>query len=137
MHGATVDLQLLKCLVYLLYLHLTSREDDDSLQVTGLEDILNDLQFLGLIADISTLLNLLSRLAHSKFNLYGVLQKVLCELLNVFRHGSREHDGLTVLGKSGGNLHDILRESHVEHTVSLIEHKETHLGKVDITHGDM
>ena len=39
----------------LLYLLFLSREDDDTLQVTFLEDVIDDLQLLRIVADIGTL----------------------------------------------------------------------------------
>ena len=133
-HLTAVDLQLLQSLVDLLHFHLTSREDNNPLEVAGLEDVLNDLELLCLVADISTLLDLVSRFAHGKLHLNRVLQQVLRKFLNVLRHCGREHDRLTVLGETGGYLHDVLGEAHVEHAVSLIQHKEANFRQIDVPH---
>ena len=86
-HLATVDFHPQQSLVDLLHLHFAAREDNDTLQVTGLENLLDNLQFLCLIANVGALLDFLSGLADSQLDLYGVLQQVLGHLLNVFRHG--------------------------------------------------
>ena len=86
-HLTAVDVQSGESLVDVLHLLLAAREDDDAFQVTGLEDVLNDLEFLSLIADISALLNLFRRLAYSQFHLHRILQQTLCKFLNVLGHG--------------------------------------------------
>ena len=59
------------------------------------------------------------------------------QLFYLLRHRGREHNGLTSLGKQFGNREDIIRESHVEHAVSLVEHKETDVAQIHVSHRDM
>ena len=61
MHLVAVDVHLFQTARNFLYLFLLTREDDDTLQVALFEDVVDDLQFLRIIADIGALVNLLGR----------------------------------------------------------------------------
>ena len=61
----------------------------------------------------------------------------MCELLYLLGHGSREHDGLVLAGQQLGYREDIVRESHVEHAISLVKYKERKAREIDVSHTDM
>ena len=137
MHGAAVDTGLLEGSSQLLHLHLAAAEYDDTLHVASLEDILDDGHLLGFVTYVSLLLDFLCRLAHCELDLYRILEQRLCQFLNLLWHGSREHDGLASLRQLGCDSIDILRETHVEHAVCLVEDEETHLAEVYVAQRDV
>ena len=57
--------------------------------------------------------------------------------MDFLRHSGREHDGLMFLWQQFGNTEDIVRESHVQHTVSLIKHKERQTTQVEVSHANV
>ncbi len=126
MHGATADILLDEGSVYLLYTLLLAREDYDAL-LLGLEDFTQDAFLLLLIANVCRLMNLLGRLGNGNLHIQGILQEGLCQVLYLCRHGSREHDGLATLWYLLGDGEDIIRKSHIEHAVSLVEDEERQL----------
>ena len=121
----------------MLYLHLASAEDDDSLQVASFEDVLDDVHLLCLVAYVSFLLYLLGRFAYCEFDLYRILEQSLCQFFYFLGHCGREHNGLASFWQFGCDGLDILRESHVEHAVCLIKNKEAYLAEVYIAQADM
>ena len=136
-HCTTVNAALLQGSSQLLNLHLAAAEYNDTLHVTSLEDILDDGHLLSLITYVCFLLDLFGRFAYGKLNLYWVLEQSLCQFLNLLWHGGREHDGLAGLRQLACDGIDILRETHVEHAVCLIENKETYLAQIYIAQRDM
>ena len=123
-HLVAVDVHRLELTCNFLYAFLLAREDDDTLQVALLEDILDDLEFLWLVAHVGHLVYLLGRLGYCYLYLYGIVEQLYGQFANLLRHGGREHDALTTLRQLLHNLHDIVDETHVEHTVGLVEYKE-------------
>ena len=121
----------------MLHFHLTSAEDDDTFQVTSLEDVLDDVQLLCLVANVCFLLDFLCRFADCQLDFHRILEQCLCQFLNLVRHRGREHDGLASLREFLGDSHDVLRETHVEHTVSLVEYEETYLAEIHVAHIDV
>ena len=124
MHFACVNLYLLELAVYLLNLLFFAREDDDAVERLIGKDMLEESQLLSLMANIRALLYLFSWFANSQLYLYRILEQRLSQLFNLLWHGGRKHDSLACRRKILGNGKDILREAHVEHTVSLVENKE-------------
>ena len=133
-HLSGIDFHAQEGMIDILHLIDFTGEDNYTLQVSLLEHCLNDLQFLSLVAHVCRLLNLLGGLAHGNLHFHGILQKRLGQLLNLVGHRCREHHRLTSLGQETCNLQDVVGETHVEHTVGLVENKETHFRHVDIVH---
>ena len=73
-HLAATDMLFGQFAVDVLYLVFLAGEEDDTLQLVGLEQMLDDAHLLGLMADIGRLLNLLRGFAHRNLHLYGVLK---------------------------------------------------------------
>ena len=136
-HCTAVDANLLKGSSQLLHLHLAAAEHDDALHIASLEAILDDGHLLGLVTNVSLLLDLLGRLAYGKLDLYRILEQGLGKFLNFLRHGGREHDGLAGLWQLGSDGIDVFREAHVEHAVGLIENEEAYLAQIYITQGNV
>ena len=137
MHRTTVDSYLLEGCSELLDLHLAATEHDDTLQVSVFEDILDDGHLLSFVANVSFLLDFLGRFADSELDFHWIFEKGLGQVLDLVGHGSREHDGLASLRKFLGDGHDVLGETHVEHTVCLVKNEEAHLAQVDVAQTDV
>ena len=136
-HFTAVDMLALKSPCNLFHFQLTATEDDDTLEIAILEDVFNDAHLLRFIAYIGTLLDLFCGFADSQFNDFRVLEQCLCKVFNLIRHRCREHNGLASLWKFLSNLNDIIRETHVEHTVGFIEDEERNLAQVHVSQADM
>ena len=136
-HLAAVHVLALQGSGQLLHLHLAAAEDDDALQVSGLEDVLDDAHLLGLVAHVGTLLYLLRGLAHGQFDDFRVLEQSLGQVLYLVGHGGGKHDSLAGGGYLLGYGHDVLGEAHVEHAVGLVEHEEAHLAKIHVAQADV
>lgn len=54
------------------------------------------------------------------------------ELLDVLRPSRTEHEGLTVWSNLANNFADLRLETHVEHTISLVQNKVRHTAKVGL-----
>ena len=134
MHLAHVEVHLLERPGHLLHLEFRRGEDDDALQLLGFEERTDDAQLLRFMADVGSLHNLVSRTRHGQLHLHGIGQDMVSQLLNLVGHGSREHDGLAALRQQFGNLHDVVVEAHIEHTVGLIENEERHTRQVHVAH---
>ena len=96
-----------------------------------------DGEFLGIVAYEGRLLDFLCRFADCNLYLHWFVEDIACQGLNLVWHGGREHDGLSVLGKSFYYGHDVVIESHVEHTVGLVEHEEADTTQIDVAHAYM
>ena len=131
-HLAAVDLHALQRGSDLLHLLLGTGEDDDAVEVAGLEDVLEDRHLLRLVADVGLLLDLLGGLAHGELHLDGILEQCLGQVLDLVGHRCREHDGLDVLRQLAGDGEDVLGEAHVEHAVGLVEDEEAHAREIDV-----
>ena len=112
-------------------------EDDDTLQVAFFEDVVDDLQFLGIIADVGTLADLLCRFGDSNLHLHRVVEQGDSQFTDLRRHRGREHNTLTRLRQLLHNLHDVVDESHIEHPVCLVEHEETATGEIEVSYFQM
>ena len=136
-HGGAVDFHVFQLAGDVLHLLLLAGEDDDAVQFAGLEQLAHDAQLLGFIAHVGRLLYLLRRFRDGYLHLCRVVQQRACQLLNLVGHGGREHDGLVVLRQHLGYLQDVVRESHVQHAVCLVQHKEAQPAHVHMSHADM
>ena len=134
MHLVAIDIHLSQAARDVLDLVFLSREDDDTLQVTLLENMMNDLQLLRVVADIGTLVYLLSRFGYSNLDFYRIVEQSDSQFTNLGGHRRREHDALTRVGQFLDNLHDIVDKAHVKHTVSLIEYKERTARQIKVAH---
>ena len=132
MHLVAVDVHLLQRTGNLFHLLLLAREDDDALQVALLEDVVDNLQFLRVVADIGTLADFLCRLGDGNLHLYRLVKHGDCQLSDLRRHRGREHDALARTGQLLDYLHDIVDEAHVEHAVGLVEDEETAAREVEV-----
>lgn len=54
------------------------------------------------------------------------------ELLNILRPSRTEHEGLTVWSNLADDFADLRLETHVEHTISLVQNKVRHTAKVGL-----
>ena len=131
-HGSAVYSNLLEGSCELLHLEFAAAEDDDTLQVACLEDVLDDGHLLGFVAYVCFLLDFLGWLADGKFDFYRILEQGLSQFFYLLRHGCREHDGLAGVWQFCRDGLDVFRETHVEHAVGLVEDEEAYLAEVYI-----
>ena len=124
MHLSHRNLGLGQGATYLLYLGLLSAEDYHALQFILLEQPFDNRYLLGLVTQVSALLDFLSRFAYGEFYDYRVFQKSLCQVLYLLRHGGREHNYLAVLWQQLGYGQDIFRKAHIQHSVGFIKDEE-------------
>ena len=96
--------------------------------------MLDNLEFLWLVAHVGHLANLLCGLRYGYLHLNRIVEQLYGKLANLLRHGSREHYALTILGQLLYYLHDVVNKSHVEHTVGLVEHKKAALREIKVAH---
>ena len=82
-------------------------------------------------------MNLFCRFAYRQLHHGRVLEERFRQLLYLWRHSGRIHDGLAVVGQQLGDVHDVFRETHVEHSVSLVEHEECAAAEVYVSHRDV
>ena len=68
--------------------------------------------------------------AATDYNLLVVFEITLGDALNLWPHGSREEEGLTLFWESSKNLVDAVGEAHVEHFVSFVEDDVAHAVKL-------
>ena len=136
-HGSAVYSNLLEGSCELLHLEFAAAEDDDTLQVACLEDVLDDGHLLGFVAYVCFLFDFLGWLADGKFDFYRILEQGLSQFFYLLRHGCREHDGLAGLWQFCRDGLDVVRETHVEHAVGLVEDEEAYLAEVYIAQRDM
>ena len=137
MHLVTVDVHLLQLAGHLLHLLLLAGENDDALQVAGLEEMLDNLQLLRLVADVGTLADLLSWLGYSNLYLNGIVEELYGKFADFRRHSGREHDALTIPRQLAHKFHNIVDETHVEHTVGLVKYKEGTAGEIEVSYLQM
>ena len=131
MHGRHVEFHPLERVGQLLDLHLRRREDDGlRLRGTG-EELADDAQLLAFVADEGRLVDRLVGLRDGDIDLRGVAQDGLGQLADLRRQRRRKHDRLPLLRHMGDDLHDVLRETHVEHTVGLVENQALDVREVD------
>ena len=120
--------------VELLDLELGGGEHDDAPAGLGLEEMAQDGRLLTLVAHDGRLVDAVGRTADGNLHLGGMVEYLLGHLLDFRRHGGREHERLARGGRGCDNLHDVVVEAHVEHTVGLVEDEHLHLAEVDIAH---
>ena len=94
------------------------------MQVALFEDMIDDLEFLRIVAYVGTLLDFLCGLRYGDLDLHRIVEQCDGQFSDLGRHGGREHDALTTLRQFLDDFHDILDETHVEHTVGFVEHEE-------------
>ena len=69
---------------------------------------------------------------YGQFHFYRIVQNGACQVLNLPGHRGRKHDGLPFFGQILDNLHDVVAEPHVQHTVRLIQYKERHFRQIHV-----
>ena len=112
---------------HLLRLQFRTAEDDGKDARIIVHDTLQcGIFILGIhhIIDMVHVLGTLITAAYDDF--LRVVEEVLGYLLDFLAHRCREEQRVTVLGNTGQNGVDVLRESHVEHLVGLVEHYIEH-----------
>ena len=137
MHLIAIDMHRLQRTGNLLDALFLTREDNDALKVALLEDVVDNLEFLRVVAHIGALTNLLGWFRHGNLYLYGIVEQIDGQLADFRRHRSREHDTLTMGRQLLDDTHDILDKAHIEHTVGLIEYEERTAREVEIAHLQM
>ena len=58
------------------------------------------------------------------FDIFGVREELVCQLLDHRRHGSRKQQRLAGGGQLGTDRLNVRNESHVEHPVRLVDHQQ-------------
>ena len=86
-HLTTVDVHLLQTAGDIFYSLLLTREDDDALQVARLEDVVDDLELLRVVAHVGTLLNLFGWARNGYLDLYRIVEQGNSQLTDLGRHG--------------------------------------------------
>ena len=94
-------------------------------------------QFLSIVTHVSRLPDFFSRLAHRNLYFYGIVENISCKSLYLVGHSGWEHYRLAISGQPLHYGHDIIVETHVEHTVSLIKNKEADSAQIHVAHLDM
>ena len=113
-------------------LTLSFDDEDDRLRIGRLgEHLADDAQLLVLVADIGRLVDRLVGFRNGDVHLGGIAQDRPGHLTYLRGQRRREHDRLPILGHIGDDLHDVLAETHVEHTVGLVEDQALDVRKVD------
>ena len=125
MHGLCVVALALEGYSHVLGVNLLSYEDYYSLGLALMEQVVDNLQFLRLIADVSALCYAFGRFIQGYFHLYGIGEDGLGQFHNLIGHSGREHQRLALTWQTLLNLHDIIVEAHVQHAVGLVEDEET------------
>ena len=82
-------------------------------------------------------MNLVSRFGDSQLNFDGILEDFIRHLLDFGGHSGGKHQDLRRLWDMRINLHNIVIETHIEHSVGLVEDKERDFGEIDITHAEV
>ena len=95
------------------------------------------LQLLRVVAHVGLLKDFVGWTAHLQLHLDRMVEQRDRQLTNLRGHGGREHHLLAVLGQQGVDLHDVVREAHVEHAVGLVEHEERGAREVEVAHLQM
>ena len=113
---------------YLLCLYLCATEDDAiDARIVVHYALQGKILVLGVhhIIDVVDVLSTL--IARTHHYLLIVVQVFLRHFLHLLAHGGREEERLVFLRQSLENGVDAIRETHVEHLVSLVEHYVAHL----------
>ena len=87
MHGAYIEALTFQRDAQFLHLHLGGGKENDAVEGLVAEHLLDNPVFHAVIAEVSRLLYFLSRLRYGNLHLYGVVEDVLRQFLNVVRHG--------------------------------------------------
>ena len=126
MHGLAVEAIALEGDVDFLDALLAGTEDDDTLGLCVAEEVAYDAELLCVVANEGTLVNGFVGFGYREFNLLWIAEDVGSHLLYLSGHGGREHDGLALgVGHLALDAEDVVVETHIEHTVSLVEDEET------------
>ena len=129
-HGRHVEFHPFERMGQLLDLELRRREDD-RFRIGRLgEQFANDAQLLILVANVGRLVDGLVGLRNGDVDLRGIAQDGLGQLADLRGQRGREHDRLPLPGHVRDDLHDVLRETHVQHAVSLVENEVFDVRKV-------
>ena len=111
-----------------------SGEDDHFLEVLALQGQLHEPGFLSLIETRTHLMDRLRRTRDSYLHLHRIMHDRFRHLTNLRRHGSGEHNRLTVGRQFANDGHDVVIESHVEHSVCLVEDEILDAGEIDVVY---
>jgi len=111
---------------------LCSREYKHRRDGAFLENVLKQILFVLPIDEIYELTDrIYGRARGRNVDPVRLLQHFVCKLGNVRRHGRREHQRLTAVGRFLYNAAYIVDEAHVKHTVRLVENEDVYLGYID------
>ena len=67
----------------------------------------------------------------------GVIEYLLCQVPNLFRHGCREEQGLALCRQTFDDTTDVRQKTHIEHAVRFIKNQYVHFAQVNGTLLDM
>ena len=130
-HGRNVESHALERMGQLLDLEFRRREDD-RLRVGRLgEQLADDAQFLTLVADVGRLVDGFVGFRNGDVDLGGIAQNGLGQFADLRGQRRRKHDRLPFGGHVGDDLHNVVRETHVEHAVGLVENQVFDVRKID------
>ncbi len=108
------------------------REDKYSLNIFIFQDIFEEVLLIVLIDEVHALTDHMSRTRwRSDFDFRRIGEDISGEVDYSRRHGRREEERLSLARKLGDDLLHIMDESHIEHTICLIEYEEFDLPKID------
>ena len=89
---------------------------------------------MGLVADVGRLHDRFRRTRYCDLDLLRIFQNVVRQRADLGRHGGREHHNLTLLGQVFIDLHNVVMEAHVEHTVGLVKDEEGGAREIHTAH---
>ena len=112
-------------------------EDNAAFDIALLQNLDKDIIFLVIEQNVGTLLHLGSRLAQGKLNRDRIPEEVVGKGAHAVRHGGREEQGLSLTPAMGGDAHDVLVESHVQHAVGFIQNQNLQRAEVNISKGEV
>jgi len=134
MDGLCADTCTRKSLRYLIRAMLGTGKDKSGRDILFLQYMQEQGAFVLLFYKIDGLLDgLCGRRNGGNFYLLRIAEYGAREFLDLGRHGSREEQGLSLLGQTGDDLLDVMYEAHVQHTVSLIQYEQFDVLEGDIT----
>ena len=108
------------------------RREDNGFRIFGLsKHLAYDAQLLALVADVCRLRNRLVGFRNGNRNLSRVVQNRTCQLADLRRERCREHNRLALFGQIRNDLHNVVAETHIEHTVGLVKDQTLDVRQID------
>ena len=125
LHGELFDIMFLRA------------EDEGALQVARFEQPFHERYLLGFVDDEGVLFNTGRRFGDRDIDLYRLMEDLTGQVADLCRHRGRKQQVLPFGRHKGNDLHDIIIEAHVQHTVGLVEDEVLEPLELDIAHVEM